>query len=147
MSRTTWSELHIMGALVAVTTAYFLRHAWNYNALNSGDETAKSFGVNVEALRLWGMLISSFVTALIVSLVGIIGFVGLVVPHLVRKVIGGNEAFLIPGSCLVGGCLLLMADTAARTVMAPVVLPVGILTSFLGAPLFIYLVLKGREYW
>lgn len=115
--------------------------------MNSGDDTAKSLGVDVDKLRIRAMVGASLVSALIVSLVGIIGFVGLVVPHIVRKVIGGNEMLLLPFSCILGGLLLLASDTVARNIIAPEVLPVGIITSFLGAPLFIYLIIKGREYW
>ncbi len=147
VGRTTWQELGLIAAVVVPSTIYFVYNSWNYNALDSGDETAKSLGVNVESLRVKGMLMASLVTALIVSFVGIIGFIGLVVPHIVRKAVGGNEMYLLPFSCLLGGLLLLASDTAARNLLAPVVLPVGILTSFLGAPLFIYLVVKGREYW
>jgi iron complex transport system permease protein len=147
VGRVTWNNLIIMVVVVVPALIYFLYNSWNYNALASGEETAKGLGVDVEKIRLWGMLISSFITALIVSFVGIIGFVGLVAPHIVRKIIGGEERFLIPFSCLMGGLLLLISDTAARTIISPVVLPVGILTSFLGAPLFIYLVFKGRRYW
>lgn len=147
ISRTSWDHLWIIFAVVMPAVIYFFYNMWNYNALNSGDETAKSLGVNVERVRIGGLLIASLVTALIVSFVGIIGFIGLVVPHIVRKVIGGDERYLIPASCIVGAILLLVSDTVARTVISPLVLPVGILTSFLGAPLFIYLVIRGRKYW
>ncbi len=147
VGRTNWQELGLIAALVIPSAIYFVYNSWNYNALDSGDETARSLGVNVERLRIKGMLLASLVTSLIVSFVGIIGFIGLVVPHIVRKVVGGNEMFLLPSSCLLGGLLLLASDTIGRNLLAPVVLPVGILTSFLGAPLFIYLVVKGREYW
>jgi len=148
VGRTTWRDLGLMLAIVGFATVYFTINSWDYSVMDAGDETARSLGVNVDRLRLTGMLLSGLVTALTVAFCGIIGFVGLVVPHIVRKIIGGDEKFLIPASCLVGGLLLLAADTVARTIIAPVVLPVGILTSFLGAPLFIYLVLIGRrEYW
>ncbi|GAB6138630.1 iron ABC transporter permease [Halanaerobaculum tunisiense] len=147
VGRTTWNNLVLMLVAVIPASIYFVYHSWDYNALDSGTETAKSLGVDVERVRLIGMVLSSLVTALLVSFVGIIGFVGLVAPHIVRKLIGGEERFLIPFSGLVGGLLLLISDTVARTIIAPIVLPVGILTSFLGAPLFIYLVLKGRQYW
>jgi len=145
--RATWRDLGLMSAVTVPSIAYFVLNSWNYNALDSGEETARSLGVDVEKVRLRGMLLSSTVTAFVVSFVGIIGFVGLVVPHIVRKVTGGDERYLIPLSSLAGSILLLASDTAARTVISPVVLPVGILTSFLGVPLFMYLVLKGREYW
>jgi iron complex transport system permease protein len=147
IGRTSWDDLLIISVVVIPAVIYFLYNMWNYNSLNSGDETAKSLGVNVERVRIGGLLVASLVTALIVSFVGIIGFIGLVVPHIVRKSIGGDERYLIPSACIVGAILLMASDTVARTVISPIVLPVGILTSFLGAPLFIYLVIKGRKYW
>lgn len=147
VGRTSWDDLWIIALVVVPAMVYFLYNMWNYNALDGGEESAKSLGVDVERVRVGGLLVASLTTALIVSFVGIIGFVGLVVPHIVRKIIGGDERYLIPSSCVVGAILLLVSDTVARTVIAPVVLPVGILTSFLGAPLFIYLVIKGRRYW
>ncbi|MBS3814291.1 iron ABC transporter permease, partial [Candidatus Bipolaricaulota bacterium] len=147
VGRATWRDFYIMLVAVIPAAGYFLYKSWDYEVLDSGDEAAKGLGVDVDKLRLYGMLISCLVTALIVSFVGIIGFIGLVVPHIIRRLIGGNERFLIPSSCILGAVLLLAADTAARTIIAPIVLPVGILTSFLGAPLFIYLVIRGREYW
>ena len=147
VGRATWTDLGLMTVVTALGTVYFVYNGWSYTAMNAGDETARSLGVDVEQLRIRGMVIASLVTAFIISFVGIIGFVGLVVPHIVRKVIGGDERFLLPGSVLVGAVLLLASDTIARTVFDPVVLPVGILTSFLGAPLFLYLVITRREYW
>ena len=147
LGKATWRDFFILAAVVIPTMMYFIKKSWDFNALDGGDETAKSLGVNVEKVRVKGMLAASLVTALIVSFFGIIGFVGLVVPHIVRKIIGGNERFLIPASALFGGVFLLASDTAARTAISPVILPVGILTSFLGAPLFLYLLIKGRSYW
>ena len=147
VARATWSDLAVMTAATVAGSVYFVKNSWNYNALNSGDETAQSLGVNVARLRIGGMLVASLVTAFIISFVGIIGFVGLVVPHIVRKAIGGDERFLMPVSCVVGAALLLASDTVARLVVAPVVLPVDILTSFVGAPMFLYLVVRGRDYW
>lgn len=147
VGKSNWNDLMIISTVTFFAIIYFLFNSWNYNTLKAGDETAKSLGVNVDRIRTIGMLISSLLTAVIVSFIGIIGFIGLVIPHIVRRFIGGNEIYLLPLSALTGGLLLLGADTVARTIIAPVVLPVGILTSFMGAPLFIYLVIKGRNYW
>ncbi|MGM0399006.1 MAG: FecCD family ABC transporter permease [Halobacteriota archaeon] len=147
VSRATWTNLGIVVGVLVPSVAYFLHKSWQYNALDAGDETARGVGVDVERVRNRGMLVASFITALGVSFVGIVGFVGLVVPHVVRKLIGNNKAHLLPTSAVVGGLLLLVSDTAARTLLAPTVLPVGIVTSFVGAPFFIYLVIRGREYW
>ena len=147
VGRATWRNLGILAVVLVPSTVYFLRHSWKYNALDAGDETAKGVGVDVESVRNRGMLVASFITALGVSFVGIVGFVGLVVPHIVRKLVGNNKAHLLPTSAVLGALLLLVSDTAARTVLAPTVLPVGIVTSFVGAPFFISLVIRGKEYW
>lgn len=144
IGRASWRDLGIMAATVGGALLYFLLNRWNYNALDSGEETARGLGVDVEKVRLAGMFASSLVTAVVVSFLGIIGFVGLVGPHMMRRVLGNDHRFLIPGSSVMGGLLLLGADTLARTVISPVVLPVGAITSFLGAPLFLYLLCKGR---
>jgi len=143
VARASWRELAFMAVVVASSIAYFSFHRWDYNAIDAGDETAKGLGVRVERVRLWGMLFASLVTAIIVAFLGIIGFVGLVCPHMVRRLIGDDHRFLIPGTCVMGGALLLSADTAARLMLAPHTLPVAILTAFLGAPVFLYLIIKG----
>ena len=106
-------------------------------------ETAKSLGVNLERIRQAGILVSCLIAAVAVSFLGIIGFIGLVGPHIMRRIIGGDHRYLIPGSALMGSLLLLVSDTLARTMIAPVVLPVGAITSFFGAPLFLYLLIRG----
>jgi iron complex transport system permease protein len=143
LARASWSELGVISAVTFVAFLYFILSRWNYNALNAGDETALSLGVPVGRIRLVGMVTSSLVTATIISFVGIIGFVGLVCPHMVRRLIGDDHRFLMPGSAIAGAVLLLAADTVARVIMTPHVLPVAILTAFLGAPAFIYLLIRG----
>ncbi|WP_406676658.1 FecCD family ABC transporter permease [Moorella sp. ACPs] len=145
IGRVSWRDLEIMAAVEGVAFLYFMANRWNYNALDSGEETAKGLGVNVEKIRLAGMFIASLITATVVSFLGIIGFIGLVGPHIMRRVIGGDHRFLIPAASMMGGFLLLAADTLGRTVIAPVVLPVGSITSFMGAPLFLYLLARGSN--
>lgn len=145
LGRISWNEVIIMTIVIMLSLIYFMFRRWDFNALDSGEETAKSLGVNVEKVRLEGMLVSSIVTAVTVSFLGIIGFVGLISPQIIRRVIGGDHRFLIPISALMGSVLLLFSDTLARTIIAPVILPVGAITSFLGAPLFLYLLLKGGK--
>lgn len=147
VSRAGWDEIALMTVVFVCGLAYFIYHSWSYDILDAGTETAMSLGVDVEKLRIRGMAVASLVTAVLISFVGIIGFVGLIAPHIVRMVIGGTERFLLPASALVGAALLVAADAFARTVVSPIVLPVGIVTSFLGAPLFLYLIIKGRRYW
>lgn len=134
-----------MAAVAAAAGIYFFFNRWNYNALESGEQTAVSLGVNVGWLRIVSVLLCSVVAAAVVSYVGIINFIGLVAPHMVRRFLGDNHCYLIPGSALMGAVLLLLGDLAARNAAAPVVLPIGAITSFLGAPLFLYLLFKGRN--
>ena len=143
VGRADWNELGLMTVVLIALVIYGFANRWNYNAIDAGDETAKGLGIRVERVRLVGMLAASFMTAIVVAFLGIIGFVGLVCPHMVRRLIGDDYRFLLPATCVVGGLLLLAADTAARLIMAPHILPVSILTSFLGAPVFIYLIIRG----
>lgn len=144
VGRGSWQDVFIIGLVTAISYLWFTANRWNFNAIEAGDETAKGLGVKVEQIRIISMLIASLVTAVIVSLLGIIGFIGLVCPHIVRKVIGDDYRFLLPGSCLVGSALLLVADTGARLILAPNVIPVSIFTAFFGAPVFIWLIIRGK---
>ncbi|KAF1073491.1 iron ABC transporter permease [Halodesulfovibrio sp. MK-HDV] len=144
-ARATWSSLAAISLFVAAASAYFIVSSWNYNAIDAGDETAMSLGVRVDRVRIVGMVLSSMLTAMIISFLGIIGFVGLVVPHMVRRVIGSDHRFLLPASILIGGLLLLVSDTMARLVLAPHLLPVSVLTAFMGAPVFLYLIIRGQH--
>jgi iron complex transport system permease protein len=143
VGRTNWRELFIIMITVAAAAGFFLTQRWNYNALDAGGETAKSLGVPVERVRITGMIVASLVTSVIIAFIGIIGFIGLVCPHIVRRIIGDDHRFLIPGASITGAVILLSADTAARLILIPHVFPVAILTSFLGVPVFIYLIIKG----
>lgn len=143
VGRTSWSELGIITLITTLAVAYFLFNRWYYNALNMGDETAQGLGVPVNRVRLIAMAAASLVTAVIISFIGVIGFVGLVAPHITRRLVGEDHRFFLPGSILTGGLLLLVSDLVARLLLAPRVLPVAILTAFLGAPIFIYLLIRG----
>ncbi|WP_290922824.1 iron ABC transporter permease [Halodesulfovibrio sp.] len=143
-ARATWSSLGIISFVVVVITGYFIANSWNLNAIDAGDETAKSLGIRVERVRIVGMVLSSMVTALIISFLGIIGFIGLVVPHMVRRIIGSDHRFLLFASTVFGGVLLLVSDTMARLVLAPHLVPVSVLTAFMGAPVFLYLIVRGQ---
>lgn len=145
VGRAGWQEVALMALALVASGLFFLHNRWNYNAIDAGDETARSLGVRVARVRLTGMIAASALTAVIVSFLGVIGFVGLVCPHIVRRLIGDDHRFLLPASCLTGGILLLAADTVARLILAPHVLPVAVLTAFLGAPAFLYLLVQGRR--
>ncbi len=143
LGRATWNEILIMGILIAISITYFIYHRWEYNALDSGDDTAKSLGVNVDRIRLCGMFVASIITAVIVSFLGIIGFIGLICPQITKKLMGSDNRYIIPASAIMGSLILLISDTLSRIILSPQILPVGAVTSFLGAPLFLYFLIKG----
>lgn len=143
LGRASWSNLEIMLLVIGPAVIYFMWRRWDYNALDSGEDTAKGLGVEVSRLRLCGMFIASLITAVSVAFLGIIGFIGLLGPHMMRRLIGGDHRFLIPGSCVMGSLLLIASDTLARTMIPSAILPVGAVTSFMGAPLFLYLLYRG----
>ena len=140
---TNWTQLLILLAVTAAGFVYFMLRRWDYNALQNGADTASSLGVNTRAVTLVSMAVCTLASALAVSFVGIISFVGLVAPHIMRRFVGDDYRWLLPCSAAAGSLLLLLADLFSRTVIAPVELPVGAVTSFLGAPVFLYLLLKG----
>ena len=145
LGSTGWDDLGGMAVVVAVLCLYCFIHRWDYNALLSGEETAISLGINVKTLTLVNMVLCCLCSSVVVSQVGLISFIGLVAPHIVRMVVGNNHVYLIPGSILGGAALLLLGDLFARTVISPVILPIGAITSFLGGPLFLYLLFKGGK--
>ena len=145
LGSTGWKDLGGMAGVVALLCIYCIASRWDYNALLSGEETAISLGVNVKRLTLVSMVMCCLCSSVIVSNVGLISFIGLVAPHIVRMVVGNNHVYLIPGSILGGATLLLLGDLFARTVISPVILPIGAITSFLGGPLFLYLLFKGGK--
>lgn len=140
-----WGELLAITAVFLVSLIYFLLNRWNYNALESGGDTAKSLGVDTRKLTITSMGICSLLAAVSVSFVGIISFVGLVAPHIMRRFVGNDYRYLVPCSAVAGSFLLVSADTFARLIKAPVILPIGAITSFLGAPLFLYLLFRGFD--
>ncbi|MBN2549194.1 MAG: iron ABC transporter permease [Anaerolineales bacterium] len=143
LGRISWQEVSILAAVIVTAFIYFQFHRWNYNALDSGDDAAKSLGVHVEQVRFGAMFAASLVTAVAVSFLGIIGFIGLIAPQMMRRVLSVDHRFLIPASAVTGAILLLFSDTLARTMISPIILPVGAITSFFGAPLFLFLLAKG----
>jgi len=114
-------------------------HAKNLNLLAAGEEAAQQLGVEVEKTRRAVFLASSLLVGAAVSVSGMIGFVGLIVPHLLRLLLGADHRLLLPASFLGGAVFLVWADTLARTALAPVELPVGVITALTGGPFFIYL--------
>jgi len=143
VARSNWREIGLLGAVTILVIFYYSFNRWNLNAVATGDDTARGLGVDVNRLRLVGMFLAALVAALATAFHGVIAFLGLLAPHIGRRLAGADHGLLIPYSCLIGSLLLLTADTIGRLLVGSGTLPVGVLTSFMGAPLFLYLLMKG----
>jgi iron complex transport system permease protein len=148
LSSATWGDILIVFPIVIVSIVLMVQQSWNINVMSMGHDVAISLGVNSKRVLATNMVLETLATASIIAFTGVIGFVDLIAPHMARMLIGSDHRFLIPCSALVGAFLLLSSDTVARLVIAPTELPVGIVTSLLGVPFFVYiLVSKRRQSW
>lgn len=145
LGQAEWSTLLVAATLIIPSSLVVWWLAARLNLLQLGDEEAHYLGVNVRLLQRILLLCSAVLVAAAVAISGVIGFIGLVVPHLMRMWLGPDHRGLVPGSLLAGAILLLIADTLARTVAAPAEMPVGLLTSVLGAPWFLWLIFRQQR--
>lgn len=141
----TWSHVHLIVLPTVVAVAIACAHGRDLNVLLLGDEQARSAGIHVEKVRALLLLSASLGTAAAVAVSGIIGFVGLIVPHAVRLTLGPDHRVLLPASALTGASFLVLADLAARVLVSPAVLQVGTVTALAGAPLFLVLILRSQK--
>jgi iron complex transport system permease protein len=145
LSRADWWQLpYVLGVLV-LCFAINMKLALDINLMKMGDDAAKSLGSEVDRTRKITLITACLLTATVVSFTGAIGFICLVAPHICRRVVGGDIRYMILSSALFGSILLLVADLVARRVIAPIVLPVGAITAFLGGPLLLYLLIKKKQ--
>jgi len=142
MERAKWEWNLIIFAVLLPVVLYFIYRRWDYNAMDAGEETAKGLGINTERERTIGMVLAVLISSVLVSFFGIIAFIGLLGPHIARMFIGGDHRYLIPAAILIGALILLISDVVGLNAMSPMVIPVGIITSMLGGPLFIYLLIR-----
>lgn len=145
LSRGQFRDLLFLVPVIGLCSVLLFGGARSFNLIAAGEETASQLGVNVEGLKWFSLILVSLMCGITVAFSGIIGFVGLVVPHLVRLAIGPDHRLLLPASGLFGASFLIGADLLARTVISPNELPVGVITSFLGAPFFLYLLFWRRR--
>ena len=145
LGRATWSDIGILSAVFAVTLPVLFLQNQKLNVLNAGDESAEGLGVNVERTRIIILTVTALISSAIICFTGVIGFVGLVAPHIVRLLIGNDARFLMPASGLFGAVFLLGADIVALKLIEPAVIPVGIVTSFAGGPLLLYLIIRKQR--
>lgn len=141
----SWDTIMILAPITLVSALLMGLMAWNLNALAAGDDIAKSLGIRVERLRLFCLFITTLAASSCLAFTGVIGFIGLMAPHICRMIIGNDYRYLIPCSALIGGIILMISDTFARTIMAPQEIPVGIIMYVIGGIFFLFLILRGKE--
>jgi len=144
LGQAQWPTVLVCASVVLPCMVLVQRLATRLNLLQLGEEEAHYLGVDVPRTQRYLLVLSAFLVASAVAVSGVIGFIGLVVPHLMRFCLGGDHRWLLPSSLLSGAILLLLADTLARTVVAPAEMPVGLLTSLIGGPWFLWLILRRR---
>nr|WP_321396391.1 iron ABC transporter permease [uncultured Desulfobacter sp.] len=148
LGRAKWGELSITALVLCVCIPMVIWRSWDLNLMGLGDDAAKSLGTNPDRSRLILMAIASLITATIICFTGMIGFIGLVSPHICRIFLGADNRMIVPVSGIFGAVFLIISDLVSRTIIAPVIIPVGIITSCVGGPLFLYLIItKKKQYW
>lgn len=149
LSAFSWSRFPLLLGVFLVTIPFLWLRGRDLNIMTVGDESAKSLGVNTNQVRISSMVVASLLVATVVCFTGPISFIGLVAPHMARLIIGVDHKYLIPASGLLGALVLLAADAVGMNIVAPTIIPTGIMTSLVGVPFFAWLILKEkkREYW
>ena len=145
ISAASWEQVLTLIPFIGFGTLFILFFSRELNIILLGDESAKNLGVEIERVKKIILVIASFMVAACVSVSGIIGFVGLIIPHMVRILVGPDHRVLIPFSALGGAIFVILSDTFARTIVAPIEIPLGVVTAILGAPYFIYLIYKSKK--
>lgn len=145
LSRTTWTNVYVMLAVIVVVAPFSLRAARSLTALRLGEDRARSVGIHVERLRFLSLLRVSVLAATSVAFVGTIGFIGLVGPHIARLLLGEDHRFLLPASLLTGALIMSLASTASKMLVPGVLLPIGIVTAMIGVPVFLLLIFNKSE--
>ncbi|WP_433740282.1 FecCD family ABC transporter permease [Pseudomonas putida] len=145
LTKATWPKLAVVTVVILITLPIFVRRAWAMTALRLGDDKAASFGVNVPRLRLQTLIMVSLLASFPVAFVGTIGFIGLVGPHIARMVIGEDQRFFLPASLLTGALILSLSSVISKTLIPGAIFPIGVVTSLIGVPFFISLILGGKK--
>lgn len=140
-----WPGVAMLVVVLVAAVPFSFRAAWRLTALRLGEDQARSFGVDVTGLRRWTLFRVSLLSAAAVSMVGVIGFVGLAGPHIARMLVGENHRVFLPASLLTGALVMSLASTLSKTLVPGVLLPVGLVTSLIGLPIFFALILRGRR--
>jgi len=144
LARASWDKLAVLAVALVIIVPLSLKNAWKLTALRLGEDRAISFGINVRQLRLASLLRISIISALTVAFVGPIGFIGLVAPHISRMMFGEDHRFYLPGSMLIGALVLSLASVVSKNIVPGVIIPVGIVTSLVGVPFFLSIIIRHR---
>jgi iron complex transport system permease protein len=142
LSSANFESIAVVAPLLIIAVSILLFQAKKYNLIATGDGTAVQLGIEVIKIKRLSYLTASLITGLVVSVSGVIGFVGLIIPHICRMLFGPDHRLLLPASILLGASFLVIADILSRTLLAPTEIPVGAVTAAIGAPLFVYLLKK-----
>lgn len=146
LQKATWGQIAVVAGLFSVVFLVSMLYARSLNAMaGSSEDVPRALGINVAAVRLIVGFLTILLSAIIISFVGVIGFVGIVAPHIARMIVGSDHRLLIPLSCICGGLLLVVSDTIGRTLFNPVVIPVGIVVAYVGVPVFVHLIICNKK--
>jgi iron complex transport system permease protein len=148
LENVNWSDLPLMFVITLIGGIFMMFSTKKLNILTLGDDSARSLGLDAENFRILVLIILSVMTASVIGFIGIIGFIGLISPHIVRIFLGSDNKFVLPASAIFGAAFLLMADLISRVIVYPGEVPVGVIMSFIGGPLFLILILRSKkEMW
>lgn len=139
-----WDNIFLPCLIISICAVYLMFKAKKYDVISLGDETALSLGVDVQMLKKKSVVLISIMAGVAVASCGLIGFVGFIIPHIIRKIISPSHMYLLPLSFVYGGAFLCISDIIARTILSPQELPIGIITALFGSPVFLYLLLKEK---
>ena len=145
LTKATWPKLGVICLVILITLPIFAKRAWALTALRLGDDKAASFGINVRSLRFQTLIMVSLLASFPVAFVGTIGFIGLVGPHIARMLIGEDQRFFLPASLLTGSLILSASSVVSKTLIPGAIFPIGVVTSLIGVPFFISLILGGKK--
>lgn len=145
LTRSNWESITVLGSIIAVVMPFSIAASWQMTALRLGEDSARSYGINVRRLRFFSLVRVSLLTATAVAFVGTIGFVGLVGPHIAKLLIGEDHRFSLPAAVLSGALVMSLASIASKAISPGAILPVGVITSLIGVPIFVWLIYSRKK--
>ena len=145
LNKATWQSLIIIIVVTTICVALLSKELWKLTALRLGEERAASLGINLQVLRIKVLVLVAMMTATAISFVGVIGFIGLVAPHVARMLLGEDQRFFLPGAMLVGAAFLSLSSVLSKVIIPGALFPVGIVTSFIGVPFFFWIILNNKR--